>query len=197
MGAHRRGAQVTMSHSVRDSDKVSGSVAKSASITMFAGIISMAIGMVASVVLARSLGPEYKGRVDLVNNTVVMASMVFGLSFSSGITYVVARGGANFKRLAAILLLVATAQGVAAWGAMTLTSMTRIIGALLPPDYIKWGPAVVGAAAFATILTGYWRAFLSGMQRFADAAGTKEHKVVRLVNPLSIFGKSTYLCSIY
>jgi len=147
-----------------------GSSLRGASVTLTTSILSIGIGVVTNTVLARLLGPEYKGRVDLMNSTIGLTSMLAGSALGMGVTYVVAKGQANQRRLAAIMAAVAAVQGLVTWLVLTAIAGTPQIKALIPVEYRAWGAALVGLATWAALLLVYWRFFLYGLQRFATSA---------------------------
>jgi O-antigen/teichoic acid export membrane protein len=113
-----------------------------------------------------------------------LAAIVFGLSLASGVTYVVAKGGANVRRMAAILVGLAVVQGAVAWLVLTLLGPTRAIKAFLPIEYLAWAAVVVGLGAAATLVNGYWRSLLYAFQRFS--AGATLDLMSRVLAPLAL-----------
>lgn len=138
--------------------------------TLGASGASVLIGLLQSVVLIRLLGPECKGRIDLVTATVTLSASLFGFSLANGIIYVGSRQRSGARRLAGLLAALAVGQGLAGYAAMRLVVGSRWESAFLPAEYAAWIPAVVGLAVFALQLTSYWRSFLIAQQRFSTAA---------------------------
>jgi O-antigen/teichoic acid export membrane protein len=146
------------------------SVAKGAFVTMLRSVASVFLGVLASIVIARALGPEFKGPVDLVNATVALAVMVWGFSLQSGITYTIAKGGVNVRRLLSILTVVGLIQGALAWLAASMLSRTSLCKAFMPPEYASWAGMAIGIATAATLASGYYRAIFSALRRFVVSA---------------------------
>lgn len=147
-----------------------GSIAFGALWNLLAGVWGVLFGLATNIVLARWLGPDYKGQVDLFSATVALGSQVFGLSLASGVTYVVAAGGIRLWRLAAVLTAVSAVQAMLLGFALALLAHTPAITALLPSEWSTWGPIAATGAVFGLLLTGYWRAILHGLRRFATSA---------------------------
>jgi O-antigen/teichoic acid export membrane protein len=143
---------------------------RGASITLITSVLSIGIGVVTNTVLARLLGPECKGRVDLMNSTIGLTSMLAGSALGVGVTYVVAKGQTNHRRLALILATVAVLQGAATWLVLAAIAHTPQVAALIPSEYRAWGAPLVGVATCAALLLTYWRSFLLGLHRFATSA---------------------------
>lgn len=146
------------------------SVVRGASLALLASLVSLPLSFATSIVQGRILGPDLKGRVDLINASITLGAMVFGLSFASGVTYVVAKGGANVRRMATVLVGLAILQGGVAWLVLILLRPTPAIKAFLPIEYLGWAAVVVGAGAAAMLVNGYWRAMLYALQRFSSGA---------------------------
>jgi O-antigen/teichoic acid export membrane protein len=147
-----------------------GASLRGASLTLTTSMLSIGIGVITNCVLARLLGPECKGRVDLMNSTIGLTSTLAGSALGMGVTYVVAKGQTNHRRLAAIMAAVAVVQGVATWLVLSVIAHTPQVVAVIPLQYRAWGAALVGVATWAALLLVYWRFFLYGLQRFATSA---------------------------
>ncbi len=160
------------------------SVVRGASLALMASLMSLPLSFATSIVQGRILGPDLKGRVDLINASSTLAAMVFGLSLASGVTYVVAKGGANVRRMAMILIGLAVLQGGVAWLVLTVLSPTRAIKAFLPVEYLGWAAVVVGLGATATLVNGYWRQLLYAVQRFT--AGATLDLMTRVLAPVTL-----------
>jgi len=137
-----------------------------AAASFFASILSVAFGVVTSVVLARSVGPEGKGRYDLINATLMLACAVFGLSIESGIGFWVAKGAVAVRGLVVRLTGIAAFQVAAVWLTVVAMSRTSLAKAILPLEYRDWGAAAVALGAIAMLLSQYSSAVLMGLQRF-------------------------------
>ncbi len=143
---------------------------RGAAANILASICSVGFAVITSIVLARTVGPEGKGRYDLVNATIMLATSLFGLSLESGINYWVAKGAFQPRRLMPSLAAIAALQMIAVWAAVWLFSQTPLAKAILPVEYLSWGPAVVAAGAAAMLLWQYASAVLAGLQRFVLCA---------------------------
>jgi O-antigen/teichoic acid export membrane protein len=147
-----------------------GSALRGASVTLTSSLVSIGIGVVTNIAMARLMGPEYKGRVDLINSTIGLSSTVVGSALGMGVTYVVAKGRLNQRRLAAIMVLVAVVQGVLTVCGLNLVARTPLIKALIPEPYVPWAVPVLGAGTGGALLLVYWRFFLYGLQRVSLSA---------------------------
>src|ERR1044071_286066 len=78
--------------------------------TVGTNLLQVASVLTITVLVARRLGPEGKGVFDLFITTAQLFSTVLGLSLPSGITYVVASGRADLRRLENAGLLLASVQ---------------------------------------------------------------------------------------
>jgi stage V sporulation protein B len=155
------------------------SMLRGASATLIASVLSIGLGLLLNISLGRVLGPDIKGRIDLIIATIGLSVIVFGFSVNSGVTYVVARGNLNLRRLGWQLIWLAFSQGLLAMMGLWLLAETRIESAFIPHEYKYWGGSAVAILATMTILTGYWRAILAGLQRFV--LGATLDIVVRLL----------------
>ena len=77
-------------------------------------ILLLPLGIVTSVLIARSIGPTGKGSFDLIVATSALLTMVLGVSLPPGVTFVVAQGKVNTKALATQLVFVSLVQAVLA-----------------------------------------------------------------------------------
>jgi O-antigen/teichoic acid export membrane protein len=148
----------------------SHTVAGSISATLVANIVSVGINLVVGIIIARSLGPNIKGRIDLVNSTSYLAAMIFGFSLSSGITFIVARQGVNLRRLSLEISGLALLGSLLAYIVLALVAQSPIAHAFVPKGYSFWGSVVIATITFALIIGSYWRALLLGLQQFILSA---------------------------
>lgn len=126
--------------------------------------------MITGVIVARTLGPNLKGIVDLTNATIGLCAMVLGLSLPSGIVYWTAKRAINQKKVARILILVALIQAGVAGLALAIIAKTPWSGMFFPPMYEPWMIPVIVLGTWGLLQSGYWRSFLSGQQRFVVTA---------------------------
>lgn len=133
---------------------------------MSANVASIGLGLLLSIALARGLGPEYKGRIDLFNNAVGLAEIFFGLSLGSGAVYVVARGKCNVRRLAKLLAYIAVLQMLAAVGVVYLLDEFGVLPLFMPDEYLHVACAALAVNLFSYLLLGYWRSCMAGLQRY-------------------------------
>lgn len=147
-----------------------GSIALGASATLISSVSSIGIGVVINILIARALGPELKGGIDLILASSGLTVIIVGMSLTSGITYVVAHGQVDHRALFWQLMGISLLQGLSVWLILTIILRTRFAYAFIPPGYISWGAVGISLLAFANLLGGYGRAFLSGLQRFVTTA---------------------------
>jgi O-antigen/teichoic acid export membrane protein len=125
----------------------------------------LVIGLVTSIVIARSLGPAGKGSFDLILATVEIVTMVFGLSLGSGVVYIVARRQAALGVLYLRLALISIVQMLLPFGLLLLTRDAAVAAALLPSDVGALEFAALGILLLFGFLNGYMRAILNGRQQ--------------------------------
>ncbi len=82
--------------------------------TVFANFAQIVCFVLSSVILARALGPEGKGAIDLYVMTASFVVLLTGLSIQSGVTYVVARGAISLRRLTGTLSRISLFQALIA-----------------------------------------------------------------------------------
>jgi O-antigen/teichoic acid export membrane protein len=127
-------------------------------------LLSVVIGMVSSIAIARGFGPAAKGSADLIVATGTLLAMVFGLSLQSGIVYVVARGRAIISGLLMRLALVALFQTVLATVTLAGLLQTTLAPALVPPGSERWGVVAVTLLMLGILLAGHYRSVLIGLE---------------------------------
>jgi O-antigen/teichoic acid export membrane protein len=136
--------------------------------TLVTTLLGSGAGIVLGIVMARALGPGGKGTVDLMVAVAGLASLAFGFSMASGITYQVARRAIrgelvpSFGSLAAVLLGVVT---------LVVLGVFRepLASAHIVPNS---GIALLVLGAVLTAFTFYQsltRAALAGAQRIVHA----------------------------
>ena len=132
-------------------------------------IVSLALGLVMTIFIARSLGTTGKGNYDLVFATAALLGMVLGFSLQAGVTYVVARGRANLRALASRLTWIAIAQGFVSAAILYALRSTGYAKSFLPAPV---GDSIIMAVAVYVTISGaanYWRAMLIGRQEIVQA----------------------------
>ncbi len=147
-------------------------------------ILSVVIGLVSSIVIARGFGPTAKGSADLMVATGTLLAMVFGLSLQSGIVYVVARGRAVINGLLARLALIALLQTMLATVALVGLVRTTLAPALVPPGSERWGVIAVALLVLGILLSGHYRNVLIGLQE------------IPRVNLINLYGQIVTLIAI-
>ena len=137
--------------------------------TLGSNVFLLMLGMAASVILARFLGPEGKGAYDLVWTTGYMFSVLGGLSLSSGITFYAARGETGGTNLLPVLGLYAALLSAAVGGLLLLVRDTPTGGFFLPAG--AGLPAITGIVLLVGLLasTEHWRSMAVGLDRIAKA----------------------------
>ncbi|HWP47297.1 MAG TPA: flippase [Candidatus Limnocylindrales bacterium] len=150
--------------------------------TLGTSVISIPLGLVSSILIARTLGPAGKGSYDLVLVTTTLLSMILGFSIPSGITYVVARGKAALDLLFLKLILTALLQGLLAVMLLYTLPYTGYSTLFLPP---QTGNGIITAIVISlvfSLLSGYWRAILIGLQQITLA--NKADLLSRVLQPV-------------
>ena len=133
--------------------------------TFAVGVLSVPIGIVSSVVIARALGPSAKGSFNLAVATASLTSMILGASGAGGITIAVARGVASPRRLLWVLCGLAAVQVPIAAALLLAISGSPLASAMLPP---AWTPLMIGLIAVLVAATSaqvYCRCVLIGLRQ--------------------------------
>lgn len=141
-----------------------------ASATLVASVGGLALGVVTNILLARTLGPEFKGRLDLIAASSGLAVVAFGFSLASGLTYVVARYDPDLRVLLGQLALITLGQGIAVGVAGMAVAASAYHVAFIPTDYVAWGAYAIAAWTAGWLWVGYMRAIVAGLQKFVLAA---------------------------
>jgi len=121
--------------------------------------LSVAVGFVISVLIARTLGPSGRGLLDLVTTSVGLITLILGCSVPSAITHLTARHGG---------IPPSVAVGITGWG-LSAAILTGV-GLLLFPDvFIRLGLLPNGQSPFwsvyivGMVLLSTWTALLRGV----------------------------------
>ena len=133
--------------------------------TVATSVVSIPIGIVGSVMVARLLGPKGKGGYDLILASAGLIGMALGLQLSSGVTYVTARGTAAIGSLACRFVSVALLQGIVALAVVVGIWATPFASAVLPSGLEAYAVAAIAICVMVNLLQGYGRAVLLGLQR--------------------------------
>lgn len=149
---------------VRDASRQPLSLLYSSIHSFATSILSIAIGLVSSIMIARGFGPIAKGSADLIVATSTLLAMFFGLSLPSGVVYVVARGRAIINGLLVRLALIALFQTLLATVTLVGLTQTTLASALLPPGSERWGVIAVALIVLGNLLAGHYRNVLIGLQ---------------------------------
>ncbi|HEU4768218.1 MAG TPA: polysaccharide biosynthesis C-terminal domain-containing protein [Pyrinomonadaceae bacterium] len=147
-------------------------------------VLLLPLGIVTSVLIARSIGPTGKGSFDLIVATSALLTMVLGVSLPPGVTFVVAQGKAAPKSLASQLIFVSLLQAVLAIIALAVLRFTNQIEVFLP-NWNLWIVAGVAFYVWIEILTRFWAAILAGQQHIA------------IVNNAELIGRAAQFVSIF
>lgn len=125
-------------------------------------LILLPLGIVGSILIARSIGPAAKGYLDLIVATATLLITFLGLSLPSGVTYVVARGHADLRKLRRQLVVIALLQGVIAAGILTTLRALGYSSSFIPDSLGAW--VIVGVALYVSVemLSNHWRSILNG-----------------------------------
>ncbi|HKR22193.1 MAG TPA: polysaccharide biosynthesis C-terminal domain-containing protein [Pyrinomonadaceae bacterium] len=129
-------------------------------------ILLLPLGIVTSILIARSIGPTGKGSFDLIVATSALLTMVLGISLPPGVTFVVAQGKVNARTLATQLVFVSLVQAVLAVAVLGGLRLTNQIGVFLP-NWNLWIVAGVAFYVWIEILTRFWAGILAGQQHIA------------------------------
>ena len=128
-------------------------------------VISAALGLLLSVILARVLGPAEKGTYDLAMAAVLLLDAALGFSLYMGVTYTVARAqGAPRGLLSAISACVLAELALAA-GVLALLFRLGAADLLLPSNATLVLSAIVVLLLSVRSAALNWRAILMGAGR--------------------------------
>jgi O-antigen/teichoic acid export membrane protein len=146
------------------------SLGRAGTSTFVVAVLSVAIGLVSSVAISRSLGPTGKGGYDLAVASAALTVMMIGFSLPGGVTLAVARGLASPVPLLIVLLGLAAAQAVLAYLCLSALGTTPFATALLPADRSPVVLATIASLVGATSALACSRSILAGLQRFVAAS---------------------------
>ena len=153
--------------------------------TLGTNVILIPIGIASSVLIARTIGPTGKGSFDLIIATATLLLTFLGLSLPAGITYEVARGNADIRKLVLRLVLLAAAQTLICAGILAALIGFGKASYFLPSQDQKWWIAAIGAYFFLEMLANHWRAILIGRQEITKS--NQAELTVRLFQFLLLF----------
>jgi O-antigen/teichoic acid export membrane protein len=158
-----------------------------------ASLILMPLSLANGILIARTVGPEGKGALDLILATAGLLIMVLAFSLPPGVTYVVAKGNTNVRALAFRLLGIAAAQTVITLLILVLLANTKYSTKFLPPGVGRW--LIPGIALFVLLelLTAHWRAMLVGRQQITKVNNVE--MLGRLLQFLLLFSVAAILAS--
>lgn len=153
--------------------------------TLGTNVILIPIGIASSVLIARTIGPTGKGSFDLIIATSTLLLTFLGLSLPAGVTYEVARGDADIRKLALRLMLLAGAQTL-----LCAAILAAVIGLgkasyFLPSENQKWWIPAIGVYVFLEMMTAHWRAILTGRGEITKA--NQSELTVRVFQFLLLF----------
>ena len=137
--------------------------------TLGTNVILIPIGIASSVLIARTIGPTGKGGFDLIIATSTLLLTFLGLSLPAGVTYEVARGDANIRKLALRLMLLAGAQALICAAILAAVVGFGKASFFLPSQGQKWWILAIGAYVFLEMLASHWRAILVGRQEITKS----------------------------
>ncbi|MEO5957791.1 MAG: polysaccharide biosynthesis C-terminal domain-containing protein [Opitutaceae bacterium] len=130
--------------------------------------LSVVLGLLLSVVIARTLGPEGKGVLDVASASAALFALFFGGSLNVGLTHLVARHGGSPPNLARQLAFWGIGAALVSLGCLALQPDLTIRLGLLPPNDIRFWLSFVAA----TVGCGVWSAGLRGILIGAHASIT-------------------------
>lgn len=137
--------------------------------TIVVSLVSVPVGFISTVVVARALDPSAKGSYDLAVVCAGLTAMVIGLGLPGGIILAVARGLASPVPLLRVLLGIAMAQVVLAFVLLGAISVSPLTSALLPVDRSPLAIGMIAALVGAISALAYARSTLVGLQQIVSA----------------------------
>ncbi|MGB2874288.1 MAG: oligosaccharide flippase family protein [Gaiellaceae bacterium] len=141
------------------------SLAKNAAGGMATGGAVFALGIIVSVVLTRSLGPEARGVYYLLVTTNLLLATLVEFGVGAALSTFVARGRFGLGELNSAAVLVAAAAGVVAFAAATIAFPFLRGGVFrnLPYSYVVVALVLVALVVYQS----YWNAMMIGAGRIA------------------------------
>src|SRR5689334_2889390 len=158
-----------------------------------ASLILMPLSLANGILIARTVGPEGKGALDLILATAGLLTMVLAFSLPPGVTYVVAKGNTNIRALTFRLLGVAVAQTVITVLVLVLVANTKYSAKFLPPGVGWWLIPGISLFVLLELLTAHWRAMLVGRQQITKVNNVE--MLGRIVQFLLLFSVAAILAS--
>lgn len=137
--------------------------------TLGTNVLLIPIGIASSVLIARTIGPTGKGSFDLIIATSTLLLTFLGLSLPAGVTYEVARGDTNIRKLVLRLVLLAGAQALICAALLAALVGFGKASYFLPSEGQKWWILAIGAYVFLEMLASHWRAILTGRQEITKS----------------------------
>jgi len=136
-----------------------------------AAVVQVSVGIATVAILARCLGPDGKGKVDLCFATANVLMLLVGFSLPSGIVYTVASGRSSPRALVRSLgwlLLLQAAVGAVLLSTVAVSPWRRFF---LPEGAAPAIVAVVSGLQCALLYTAAFRSVLMGQKEYVQASG--------------------------
>jgi len=127
-------------------------------------VILLPLGILGSILIARSIGPGEKGNLDLILATAALLGMVLSFSLPTGVTYIVAREKVNIRALAIRLILISLVFASVAGGVLAILRYLGRSSSFLPERMGGWIIVGVAVFVFLEMLANFLRAILNGKQ---------------------------------
>jgi stage V sporulation protein B len=137
--------------------------------TFTASLVSIPIGFLTSVVVARALGPSSKGVFDLAVTSASLLALILGFAMPAGITYAVARGLAAPRRVLRLVLAVGVGQAVLGYLLISVADLIPALATTLPTSRSETIRVLVPLLAAAAAIGSSLKSILLGRERFALA----------------------------
>jgi stage V sporulation protein B len=137
--------------------------------TFTASLVSIPIGFLTSVVIARALGPSSKGVFDLAVTSASLLALILGFAMPAGITYAVARGLAAPRRVLRLVLAVGVGQAVLGYLLISVADLIPALATTLPTSRSETIRVLVPLLAAAAAIGSSLKSILLGRERFALA----------------------------
>lgn len=134
--------------------------------TVAVNVVAIPIGVLGSVMLARFLGPTGKGTYDLVLATSSLLVMILSLQLYPGITFAIAQNRAAIGSLSAVVAVLAVAQSAVGILILIVFGRSTAFAAMVPTEIGEQFVFVISITVLGTLLAGYGRSFLYGLERF-------------------------------
>lgn len=128
------------------------------------------LGLIANILLARSLGPTGKGYYDLVIGTAGLLVTFLGFSLASGVFYYASKEALHYRRLYGVLSLVVLAQSLVTLAGLYVLQHFTVADWLLPAENRRAAIWLISLSMLVQQLGRFAQMLLGGKARFQSVS---------------------------